>query len=85
MVAEMMDVDNDELVRMVGGSVVETIVSHDIIGRLMMNAARQPGLADVFEQLLGFDGCEFYSEHWPNVSKHAASGRTHSHLNAQSP
>lgn len=48
--------DNDALVRMVGGDMVETVVSHDIIGRLMIQCARQPGLASVWEQLLGFDG-----------------------------
>ena len=48
--------DNDQLVRMVGGDLVETVVSHDIIGRLMIQCARQPGLASVWEQLLGFDG-----------------------------
>ena len=48
--------DNEALVRMVGGDVVETVVSHDIIGRLMIQCARQPGLATVWEQLMGFDG-----------------------------
>ena len=48
--------DNEPLVRMVGGSAVETVVSHDIIGRLMIQCARQPGLATVWEQLMGFDG-----------------------------
>ena len=56
MVAEVCDMDNDALVRMVGGDLVETVVSHDIIGRLMIQCARQPGLASVWEQLLGFDG-----------------------------
>ena len=48
--------DSEPLVRMVGGSSVETVVSHDIIGRLMIQCARQPGLATVWEQLMGFDG-----------------------------
>ena len=53
---EVCDIDNEPLVRMVGGSAVETVVSHDIIGRLMIQCARQPGLATVWEQLMGFDG-----------------------------
>lgn len=53
---EVCDMDNEPLVRMVGGSAVETVVSHDIIGRLMIQCARQPGLATVWEQLMGFDG-----------------------------
>lgn len=55
-VVEVCDIDNEPLVRMVGGSAVETVVSHDIIGRLMIQCARQPGLATVWEQLMGFDG-----------------------------
>lgn len=55
-VVEVCDLDSEPLVRMVGGSSVETVVSHDIIGRLMIQCARQPGLATVWEQLMGFDG-----------------------------
>lgn len=36
-VAEISDLDNEPLVRMVGGT-VHTIVSHDVIGRLMIQA-----------------------------------------------
>ena len=35
-VAEISDLDNEPLVRMVGEHCVHTIVSHDIIGRLMI-------------------------------------------------
>jgi hypothetical protein len=66
-VAEMRDVDNEALVQMVGGGCVETVVSHDIIGRLMLMAARQPGLAVVYESLLGFEGEEFYLKEWPEL------------------
>jgi hypothetical protein len=64
-VAEMRDVDNEALVQMVGAGSVETVVSHDIIGRLMLMAARQPGLATVYESILGFEGEEFYLKQWP--------------------
>lgn len=56
MVVEMCDIDNRELVMLVGKGMVETVVSHDIIGRLMIQCARQPGLAQILEQILGFDG-----------------------------
>merc|ERR1712125_120127 len=46
---------------------VETLVSHDVLGRLMLTAARQPGLAKVYETLLGFDGDEFYFQEWPEL------------------
>jgi len=66
-VVEMCDVDNRELVLLVGKGKVETVVAHDIIGRLMIQCARQPGLAQILEQLLGFAGDEFYFEEWPSL------------------
>ena len=54
--AEVCDIDNEQLIKMVGPDIIQTVVSHDIIGRLMIQCARQPGLAAVWEQLLGFDG-----------------------------
>ena len=59
-VAEVRDVDNEPLVKLVGGNIVETLVSHDVLGRLMLMSVRQPGLAKVYEALLGFEGDEFY-------------------------
>ena len=64
-VAEMRDIDNTSLVELVGGESVETIVSHDIVGRLMIQAARSKGLAEVYAELLGFEGDEIYIKRWP--------------------
>ncbi|GMF20947.1 unnamed protein product [Phytophthora fragariaefolia] len=64
-VAELRDIDNDPLVRLVGGKEVEILVSHDIIGRLVLMSARSPGLARVYSSLLGFEGNEFYFKEWP--------------------
>eukprot|EP00929_Paragymnodinium_shiwhaense_P005129 TRINITY_DN10667_c0_g2_i1.p1 TRINITY_DN10667_c0_g2~~TRINITY_DN10667_c0_g2_i1.p1 ORF type:complete len:835 (-),score=170.48 TRINITY_DN10667_c0_g2_i1:120-2624(-) len=66
-IAEVCDIDNEPLVKLVGGSNVETLVSHDVIGRLMLMSVRQPGLAKVYEALLGFDGAEFYMAEWPQL------------------
>lgn len=66
-VCEISDVDNEPLVRMVGGEAVETVVAHDVIGRLMIQCARQPGLAQVWNDLLGFEGCEFYCSEHPEL------------------
>ena len=66
-VAELRDVDNESLVQMVGLGSVETVVSHDIVGRLMLMAARQPGLANVYDAILGFEGDEFYLKEWPQL------------------
>ncbi|KAF4321984.1 hypothetical protein JM18_003607 [Phytophthora kernoviae] len=64
-VAELRDIDNDPLVRLVGGNDVEILVSHDIIGRLVLMSARSPGLARMYSCLLGFEGNEFYFKEWP--------------------
>ena len=66
-VVEMMDMDNQPLVKMVAADDVETLVAHDVIGRLMIQCARQPGLAMVWNSLLGFEGCEFYSKEWEGL------------------
>jgi hypothetical protein len=66
-VAEMRDIDNEVLVQIVGQEVVETVVSHDLVGRLMLMSARQPGLAKVYHSVLGFEGDEFYSSEWPDI------------------
>ena len=55
-VAEVCDLDNEPLVKMVGCEHVQTVVSHDIIGRLMIQCARQHGLAAVWQNIMGFEG-----------------------------
>jgi len=67
-VAELRDIDNEGLVQIVGKGLVETIVSHDIIGRLMIKCARQKGLADAYEMFLGFEGDEFYLSTWSELT-----------------
>ena len=67
-VAEMRDVDNEVLVQMVGVDSVDTVVSHDLVGRLMLMSARQPGLARVYSSVLGFEGDEFYMAEWPEIT-----------------
>lgn len=68
MVAEACDIDNEPLMRLVGGAKLATVVSHDVTGRIMLQCALQQGLAFVFEDLLGFDGAEFYSRQWPQLT-----------------
>ncbi|XP_021691529.1 ion channel CASTOR isoform X2 [Hevea brasiliensis] len=66
-VVELSDLDNEVLVKLVGGDLVETVVAHDVIGRLMIQCARQPGLAQIWEDILGFENCEFYIKGWPQL------------------
>ncbi|WMV18874.1 hypothetical protein MTR67_012259 [Solanum verrucosum] len=67
LVVELGDLDNEVLVKLVGGDLVETVVAHDVIGRLMIQCARQPGLAQIWEDILGFENCEFYIKKWPQL------------------
>lgn len=66
-VAEVSDLNNEPLVALLGGDHVETVVSEDVLGLLMLQCARQPGLAFVYDDLLGFEGCEFYVKKWPEL------------------
>jgi len=66
-VVELRDVDNSELIRLVGNDQVEIMVPHDIIGRLMIQCARQRNLAQTYMKLLGFFDNEFYVEKWPQI------------------
>jgi len=66
-VAEVRDIDNKPLLRTVSDNSVEIVVSHDMIGRLMLMSVRQPGLAKVYEALLGYEGDEFYIQEWPEL------------------
>jgi len=67
-VAQVRDVDNEPLLRLVGSSQVETLVSHDVLGRLMLMSVRQLGLSQLYQTMLGFEGNEFYMKHWPELN-----------------
>lgn len=61
-VVEMSDLDNEPLVKLVGGELIETVVAHDVIGRLMIQCALQPGLAQVHLSEL-YLSLQFYLNH----------------------
>ena len=56
----MSDLDNEPLVKLVRGELIETVVAHDVIRHLMIQCALQPGLAQIWEDILGFENAEFY-------------------------
>lgn len=60
LVVEMIDPSNAHMVEMVGAGKVEVVAARDVIGRLMVQTARQNGLAHTYGGLLGFEGSEFY-------------------------
>jgi hypothetical protein len=52
---DVCDIDNEELVNLVGEGMVETCVSHDVVGRLMLQCSLRAGLAQTLDSLLGFE------------------------------
>jgi len=66
-VCELRDVDNRDIIQIVGKKRVECVVAHDIIGRIMIQAALQPGLALILERILGFQGSESYLKEFPEL------------------
>ena len=66
-VVELLDIDNLAMTNLVGKEDVEAIVSHELIGRLMLLAARSPWIAPVLSSIMGFEGSEFYFKEWPEL------------------
>jgi hypothetical protein len=66
-VVELQDIDNLAMTKLVGKEDIEVIVSHELIGRLMLLAARSPWIAPVLSSLMGFVGAEFYFKEWPQL------------------
>ncbi|KAF9599861.1 hypothetical protein IFM89_001807 [Coptis chinensis] len=57
----------EPLVNLVGGELIETVAAHEVIGRLMIQCALQSGLAQIWEDILGFENAEFYIKRWPQL------------------
>eukprot|EP01134_Creolimax_fragrantissima_P001921 CFRG1921T1 len=66
-VVELMDIDNKPLIDMVGHGWTESVVTHDVVGRLMIQSSLQPAVAHVLAELLSFDGNEIYFSEWPEL------------------
>ena len=60
-VAEVRDAgEMDAVIQFVGGDILETVQSNDLNTRVALSAVQQPGITKAFDELLGFDGDEFY-------------------------
>ncbi|KAH9572415.1 hypothetical protein CY35_02G148400 [Sphagnum magellanicum] len=66
-VVEVVDPENEAWVKQAGQDLVYTVAAHNLIGHLLVQCARQPGLAQVWEDILGFDNAEFYVKKWPEL------------------
>ncbi len=70
-VAEISDLKNLEVARMVGKDEAQLILTTDLISRIIVQTARQSGLSVVYTELLDFGGDEIYFKEEP-----ALAGRT---------
>lgn len=70
-VAELSDLRNLEVARMVGKDEAQIIVTGDLISRIIVQTSRQSGLSVVYTELLDFGGDEIYFHEEP-----ALVGRT---------
>ncbi|MBX7250191.1 MAG: hypothetical protein K1X35_14250 [Caulobacteraceae bacterium] len=59
--AELRDMANAEVARIVGGDEVQLVLADDLISRIVVQSCRQAGLSAVYSELLDFDGCEIYT------------------------
>lgn len=66
--AEICDVKNIEVVKMIGKDEVEVVLSDDIISRIMIQTSRQSGLSMVYQELMDFDGAEIYFSEIPSLN-----------------
>ena len=59
--AEVREMRNAEVARVVGGRELQLVLADDLIARIMVHSTRQPGLSAVYSELLDFDGSEIYT------------------------
>ena len=70
-VAELRDPANADLLRAVGGNEVQAVHPDDLVARMLVQTARQPGLAAVLHELLDFHGPEIHTVEQPELSGNA--------------
>jgi hypothetical protein len=70
-VAELRDPANADLLRSVGGNEVQAVHPDDLVARMLVQTARQPGLAAVFRELLDFNGPEIHTVEQPELAGNA--------------
>lgn len=59
--AEIRDVDNAKVAKVVGGSEAQLILGDDFISKIVVQSTRQSGVSEVYTELLNFEGCEIYA------------------------
>lgn len=67
-VVELRDVHRVPVIERLGNGGVEAVAMRDTLARLMVQTARQNGLAGVYRDLLGFEGSELYFKNFPELA-----------------
>ncbi len=57
-----------DIVHLIGGDRVETLLTNDLISRLMVQTCRQSGLSAVYMELVSFEGNEIYFKSEPELT-----------------
>lgn len=67
-VVELIDAHRAPVLTRLGGGGVEVIAMRETLARLMVQTARQSGSAHVYQDLMGYDGSEFYFKNFPELA-----------------
>ncbi|HEY9879522.1 MAG TPA: hypothetical protein V6D29_13785 [Leptolyngbyaceae cyanobacterium] len=66
-VAQVQSTKTLDVIKMVGQDIVEPLLSHDLISRIVVQTCRQSGLSTVYMDLLNFSGAEIYFKEEPGL------------------
>jgi len=67
-VVELIDASRKSVIEQLGGGGVEVVAMEETLSRLMVQTARQSGLAAVYRDLLSYEGSEFYFKGFPELA-----------------
>lgn len=66
-VVELADSARQPVIEQLGGGGVEVVAMAETLSRMMVQTARQNGLAAVYRDLLSYEGSEFYFKNFPEL------------------
>ncbi len=67
-VVELADAERQPVIEQLGGGGVEVVAMAETLSRMMVQTARQNGLAAVYRDLLSYEGSEFYFKNFPELA-----------------
>ncbi len=67
-VVELADAGRQPVLEQLGGGGVEVVAMAETLSRMMVQTARQNGLAAVYRDLLSYEGSEFYFKNFPELA-----------------